>query len=93
MQFPSPSLVRYSNISINGSYIFEHFMEMSSLGLSRSLLLFNILFFDLDISRPPLWSIRVPGTDPEVPGSIPGAANFLRSSGSGMGSTQPGEDN
>jgi hypothetical protein len=32
-------------------------------------------------------------TDPEVPGSIPGATRFSESSGSGTGSTQPREDN
>jgi hypothetical protein len=32
-------------------------------------------------------------TDPEVPGAIPGPTRFLRSRGSGMGSTQPREDN
>jgi hypothetical protein len=31
-------------------------------------------------------------TDPEVPGSIPGLSDFLRSRGSGMGSTQTRED-
>jgi hypothetical protein len=30
-------------------------------------------------------------TDPEVPDSIPSAPDFLRSSGSGTGSTQPRE--
>jgi hypothetical protein len=32
-------------------------------------------------------------TDQEVPGSIPALPDFLRSSGSGTGSTQPREDN
>jgi hypothetical protein len=32
-------------------------------------------------------------TDPEVSGSIPALRDFLRSSGSGTGSTQPREDN
>jgi hypothetical protein len=32
-------------------------------------------------------------TDPKVPGSVPGATIFMRSSGSGSGSTQPREDN
>jgi hypothetical protein len=32
-------------------------------------------------------------TDPEVPGSIRGATYFLRSSGSGTGSTHSREDN
>jgi hypothetical protein len=32
-------------------------------------------------------------TDPEVPGSIPGATRFFRSSGCGTGSTQPREYN
>jgi hypothetical protein len=33
------------------------------------------------------------GTDPEVPGSIPGVTDFLSSSESGARSTQPREDN
>jgi hypothetical protein len=32
-------------------------------------------------------------TDPEVPDSIPSVPDFLRSSGSGTGSTQPREYN
>jgi hypothetical protein len=38
--------------------------------------------------------VRVPGYRSRNPGSIPGATRFfLRSSGSGLGSTQPREDN
>jgi hypothetical protein len=39
--------------------------------------------------------VTVPTTDPEIPGSIPGAAlpDFLRSSRSGTGSTEPHEYN
>jgi hypothetical protein len=33
--------------------------------------------------------VRVPGYRTRGPGPIPGATNFLRSSGSGTGSTQP----
>jgi hypothetical protein len=37
---------------------------------------------------------QILATDPEVPGSILGATRFfLRSSGSGTGSTQPRDDN
>jgi hypothetical protein len=38
--------------------------------------------------------VRVPGYKSRVPGSMPGTIRFfLRSSGSGTGSTQPREDN
>jgi hypothetical protein len=37
--------------------------------------------------------VRVPATDPEVRVRFPALSDFLRSSGSGKGSTQPGEYN
>jgi hypothetical protein len=33
--------------------------------------------------------VRIPGYRSGAPGSVPGATRFLRSSGSGMGSTEP----
>jgi hypothetical protein len=48
------------------------------------------------VGGPPLWSSgqEFLATDLEVPGLIPGATRFfLRSSGSGTGSTQPRDDN
>jgi hypothetical protein len=39
-----------------------------------------------------VWWTEFLATDPEIPGSIPGATDFLKSSGSGTGSTQPCED-
>jgi hypothetical protein len=35
---------------------------------------------------------RVPDKDPAIPGSIPGNPDFLKSNGSGTGSTRPRED-
>jgi hypothetical protein len=54
-----------------------------------------MIFFNLsDLSWPPLWSSGQ-SSWPQIQrsGSIPGATRFLRSNGSGTGSTQPREYN
>jgi hypothetical protein len=75
--------------------------------LIRPLSIFTSFFFVIVRSSDPCVSIgtaialyncglvvRVPGYRSRGPGSIPGATRFfLRSSGSGTGSTQPRDDN
>jgi hypothetical protein len=43
------------------------------------------------VAAPVVWWSEFLATDPEVPGSFPALPDFLRSSGSGTGFTQPRE--
>jgi hypothetical protein len=64
---------------------------------SSAYFLFAVYFTTLSVSQDRLCGlvVSVPGYKSRGPGSIPGATRFffLRSSGSGTGSTQPRDDN